>query len=132
MNVTRFVQIIATLSALVAVSLGLGTYTNADLTIIHIGFGILVTLALLGLSLMAVFSGELRRLGTIGIGYALILVLFGATHQMIWPGNWHWLIQAAHLVVSFGAIPFIDNLRARYLGLKRNAAQVTGQPQPVR
>lgn len=132
MNVTRFVQIIATISALVAVSLGLGTYTNADFTIIHIGFGILVTLALLGLSLMAVFSGELRRLGTIGIGYALILVLFGATHQQIWPGSWHWLVQAAHLVVSFGAIPFIDNLRARYLSLKRNAAQVTGQPQPVR
>jgi hypothetical protein len=34
--------------------------------------------------------------------------------------------------VSFGAIPFIDNIRARYLSLKRTEALVTGQPQPVR
>ena len=132
MNITRFVQIGATLAALVAVSLGLGTYSNADLTPLHIGFGVVVTLALLVLSLMAVLTGELRRLGVVGIIYALLLPLFGATHAMIWPGDWHWLVQAAHLMVSFGAIPFIDNLRRRYMNLKRPAANVSGQPQPVR
>jgi hypothetical protein len=93
---------------------------------------VLVTLALLILAVMAVFTSELRRLGAVGIVYALILPIFGATQQMILPGDLHWLIQATHLIVSFSAIPFIDNIRARYLSLKRTAAKVTGQPQPVR
>ena len=132
MNLPRFVQISATLAALVAVSLGLGTYSNADLTSIHIVFGILVTLALLVLSLMAVLTGELRRLGVVGIVYAIILPLFGATHALILPGDWHWLVQAAHLMVSFGAIPFIDNLRRRYISLTRTTTKMSGRPQPVR
>jgi hypothetical protein len=131
MNMARLVQIGATLAALAAVSLGLGTYSNADLTPLHIGFGVVVTLALLVLSLMAVLTGELRRLGIVGVVYALILPLFGATQAMIWPGDWHWLVQAAHLMVSFGAIPFIDNLRRRYMDLKRTATTMRGQPQPV-
>ncbi len=132
MNAARLLQIIATIAALIAVPLGIGTYTHADFTNIHMLFGLLVTLALLILAVMAVFTSELRRLGAVGIVYALILPIFGATQQMILPGDLHWLIQATHLIVSFGAIPFIDNIRARYLSLKRTEALVTGQPQPVR
>jgi len=132
MNAARLLQIIATIAALIAVSLGIGTYTHADFTTIHMLFGLLVTLALLILAVMAVFTSELRRLGAVGIVYALILPIFGDTQQMILPGDLHWLIQATHLIVSFGAIPFIDNIRARYLSLKRTEALVTGQPQPVR
>ncbi len=132
MNVARLFRIIATIAALVAVAFGIGTYSHADFTNIHMLFGLIVTLALLILSIMAVFTSGLRRLGAIGIVYALILPIFGATQQMILPGDLHWLIQATHLIVSFGAIPFIDNIRARYLSFKRTAAKVTGQPQPVR
>src|SRR5438067_7375848 len=54
---------------------------------------VLVTLALLILAVMAIFTSELRRLGAVGIVYALILPIFGATQQMILPGDLHWLIQ---------------------------------------
>jgi|GraSoi2013_100cm_1033763.scaffolds.fasta_scaffold04696_2 hypothetical protein len=132
MNFARFLQIVATISAVVAVTLGIGTFSSSDYTTAHIVFGSLVTLALLIMSIMTVATRGLRRLGVIGIVYALVLPIFGSTQQMIWVGNQHWLIQALHLMVSFGSIPFIDNLRARYtVSRKPVPTQLTGQLQPV-
>ncbi len=125
MNAARFLQIIATIAALVAVSLGMGTYTHADFTSIHMLFGLLVALALLILAVIAVFTSGLRRLGAIGIVYALILPIFGVTQQKILPGDLHWLIQAAHLMVSFGSIPFIGTISARFMRRQKAAAVAT-------
>jgi hypothetical protein len=114
MSKTRPLQILATLAALGAVTFGLGTYTHADLTSIHMIFGFIVAAVLLIIAVMAVSTSGLRRLGAIGIVYAFILPLFGLTQQMILQGDLHWLIQAAHLVVSFGSIPFIGAISARF------------------
>src|SRR5712675_1013632 len=107
MNVARPFRMIATIAALVAVAFGMGTYTHANFTTIPLMFGLIVALALLILAVMAVFSSGLRRLGAIGIVYALIVPIFGVTQQMILAGDLHWLIEAAHLVVGFGALMFI-------------------------
>jgi hypothetical protein len=138
MNAARLLQIIASISALVAVSLGMGTYTHADFTNIHMLFGLLVALALLILAVMAVFTSGLRRLGAIGIVYALIVPIFGVTQQMILVGDLHWLIEAAHLLVGFGAIAFIGTISARFTRRKQPARanqpahDLTGQAQPMR
>jgi hypothetical protein len=87
MNGARLLQIIASIAALVAVSLGMGTYTHADFTSIHMLFGLIVALILLILAVMAVFTSGLRRLGAIGIVYALIVPIFGVTPQMILAGD---------------------------------------------
>jgi hypothetical protein len=71
MNGARLLQIIASSAALVAVSLGMGTYTHADFTSIHMPFGLI----------------GLRRWGAIGIVYALIVPIFGVTPQMILAGD---------------------------------------------
>jgi hypothetical protein len=138
MNAARLLQIIASISALVAVSLGMGTYTHADFTNIHMLFGLIVALALLILAVMAVFTSGLRRLGAIGIVYALIVPIFGVTQQMILVGDLHWLIEAAHLLVGFGAIAFIGTISARFTRRKQPARanqpahDLTGQAQPMR
>ena len=138
MNAARLLQIIASISALVAVSLGMGTYTHADFTNIHMLFGLLVALALLILAVMAVFTSGLRRLGAIGIVYALIVPIFGVTQQMILVGDLHWLIEAAHLLVGFGAVAFIGTISARFTRRKQPARanqpahDLTGQAQPMR
>lgn len=121
MNAARLLQIIASIAALVAVSLGMGTYTHADFTNIHMLFGLLVALALLILAVIAVFTSGLRRLGAIGIVYALIVPIFGVTQQMILVGDLHWLIEAAHLLVGFGAIAFIGTISARFTRRKQPA-----------
>ena len=87
MNGARISQIIASMAALVTVSLGLGTYTHANFTTIHLLFGLIVALILLILAVMAVFTSGLRRLGAIGIVYALIVPIFGVTQQMILVGD---------------------------------------------
>jgi hypothetical protein len=132
MIAARLLQIIASVAALVAVSLGMATYTHAAFTSIHMLFGLIVALALLVLAVMAVFTAGLRRLGAIGIVYALILPIFGVTQQMILPGDLHWLIETAHLLVGFGAIAFIGTISASFLRLRQTARNVSGQPQPIR
>lgn len=122
MNGARISQIIASIAALVAVSLGLGTYTHADFTTIHMVFGLIVALILLILAVMAVFTSGLRRLGAIGIIYALILPIFGITQQMILVGDLHWLVETAHLVVGFGALALIGAIGERFT--RRKAAVV--------
>ena len=53
MIAARLLQIISSVDALVAVSLGMATYTHADFTSIHMVFGLIVALALLVPSLVA-------------------------------------------------------------------------------
>ena len=119
MKITRPLQISAMIAGFVAVSLGLGTYTQADFTNIHMLFGLIVALVLLILAALAVFRSGLRRIGAIGIVYALIVPTFGVTQQMILPGDAHWLIEAAHLLVGFGALALIGVLSARLMRYKQ-------------
>src|SRR5260221_4941530 len=121
MNVARPFRIIATFAALVAVAFGMGTYTHADFTDIHMLFGLIVALALLILAVIAVFSSGLRRLGAIGIVYAFIVPIFGVTQQMILVGNLHWLVETAHLVVGFGALSLIRAIGERFARPKKAA-----------
>src|SRR5258708_16140720 len=97
MNIARPVRIVATIAALVAVAFGMGTYTHADFTSIHMLFGLIVALALLILAVLAVFTGGLGRLGAIGIVYALIMPIFGVTQQTILVGELQWRVETAHL-----------------------------------
>jgi len=125
MNGTRLLQIIATIAAVVAVAFGMGTYTHANFTNIHMLFGLIVALALLILAVMAVFTSGLRRLGAIGIVYALIVPIFGVTQQMILVGDLHWLVETAHLAVGFGALTFIGTISARFMRRQKAAAVAT-------
>ena len=136
MNITRPIRIIATIATLIAVALGLGTYTHADFTNIHMVFGSIVALALLILAAVAVFTRGLRRLGATGIVYAFIVPIFGGTQQMILVGNLHWLIEAAHLGVGFGALVLIGAIGARLTSRKTvmvsPVAETARQAQPTR
>ena len=133
MNVARTVRIIASIAALVAVALGMATYTHASFTSIHMLFGLIVALALLILAIMA-FTTGLRRLGAIGIVYALVVPIFGVTQQLILVGDLHWLVESAHLAVGFGALALIGTLSARIVRPKQTARQASGQlqSQPIR
>src|SRR5258707_7632985 len=125
MNVARPFRIIATIAALVAVALGMSTYTHADFTSIHMLFGLIVALALLILAVLAVFTTGLARLGAIGIVYALGMPIFGVTQQMILVGDLHWLVETAHLAVGFGALTFIGTISARFMRRKTAAVAVS-------
>src|SRR5258708_8230596 len=119
MNIARPVRIIATIAALVAVALGMGTYTHADFTSIHMLFGLIVALALLILAVLAVFTTGLARLGAVGIVYALVMPIVGVTQQMILGGDLHWLVQTAHLGVGVRAVALLGTISARRVLLEQ-------------
>ncbi len=125
MPVTRLLQIIAGVCGVIALTFGLGTYTHANLITIHMLFGLLVSLALLVQAILAASTSGLRRLGIISMLYALIVPIFGVTQHMIWVGNWHWLVEAAHLFVGVGAITLVGTIAARFLRLRKSAAVET-------
>jgi hypothetical protein len=95
-------------------------------------FGLLVSLALLVLAIIAAATSGLRRLGLISIVYALLMPIFGVTQQMILVGNLHWLIEAAHVLVGLGALGLCGTISTRFLRLKQGTSEVGRQSQLVR
>jgi hypothetical protein len=84
----RLLQIIVGLAGLCALVLGLFTWiANIDLTDIHLLFGLLVTLGLLVMSIIALTASGLRLWGMVGIVYAIIVLIFGVSHSNLLVGN---------------------------------------------
>ncbi len=129
----RIVQIIVGLAGLCALVLGLLIWiANIDLTDIHILFGLLVTLGLLAMSIIALVARGLRIWGMVGISYAIILLIFGVAHSNLPVGNLHWLIQTLHTLVGIGALVLTGLIGARYRTLKRGAAKPAIESQALR
>ena len=81
----RILQIIVGLAGLCALVLGLFIWiANSDLTDIHMLFGLLVTLGLLVMSIIALTASGLRIWGIV---YAIIVLIFGVSQSTVLVGN---------------------------------------------
>ena len=129
----RILQIIVGLAGLCALVLGMFIWiANSELTDIHMLFGLLVTLGLLVMSIIALTAPGLHIWGLVGIIYAIIVLIFGVSHSNLLVGNLHWLIQTLHTLVGFGAIVLTGALGARYRTLKRGEAKPESSSQALR
>ena len=128
----RILQIIVGLAGLCALVLGLLIWiANIDLTDIHILFGLLVTLGLLAMSIIALVARGLRIWGMVGISYPIILLIFGVAHSNLLVGNLHWLIQTLHTLVGIGALVLTGFLAARSMQLQRSETKSTPGSQAL-
>ncbi len=126
--IARLLQIIVGIAGLCALVLGLVIWiANSDLTDIHMLFGLLVTLGLLVMSIIALTARGLRIWGIVGIVYALIVLIFGVSQVNLLVGNLHWLIETLHTLVGIGTIALTGLIGARYTRLKRGAAAASSQ-----
>jgi hypothetical protein len=133
MMTARIIQIILGVAGSVALLLGLLFWiANIDLIGIHMLFGLIVTLALLVMSIIAISTRGLRIWGLVGVVYALIVPVFGLTQSAIFPGNLHWLIQAAHMLVGIGALVLAGIMSVRYMTIKQTMVRSANEPQMVR
>jgi len=123
MSVVRIIQVIAGISGLVALVLGLLIWFAQMYVVlpVHMILGLIVTLVLLIFSILALLTSGLRVLGVIGIIYALFVPIFGLTQASLLAGDLHWLVRIAHLLVGVGAMGLIGNIGARYVRLKQAA-----------
>ncbi len=129
----RLLQIVVGIAGLCALVLGLFIWiANSDLTDLHMLFGLLVTVGLLVMSIIALTARGLRIWGMVGIVYALIVLIFGVSHSNLLVGNLHWLIQTLHTLVGLGAIVLTGALGARYRTLKRGEAKPEASSQALR
>ena len=129
----RILQIIVGIAGLCALVLGLFIWiANSDLTDIHMLFGLLVTLGLLVMSIIALTARGLRIWGSIGIVYAIIVLIFGVSQSTMLVGNLHWLIQTLHTLVGIGTIVLTGFLGVRYRTLKRGEASPAAESQALR
>jgi hypothetical protein len=129
----RILQIVVGLAGLGALALGLGIWiAQADLTDIHMFAGLLVTLGLLAMSIIALTARGLRIWGGVGIVYALIMLIFGVSQATMLVGNLHWLIQALHLLIGIGAIVLTGGLGAGYRRLKHGETTPAAESHPSR
>jgi hypothetical protein len=133
MMTTRIIQVILGIAGLGALLLGLLFWiANIDLISIHMLFGLIVTLTLLVMSIIAVGTRGMRIWGIVGIVYALIVPVFGLTQSGILTGNLHWLIQTAHMLVGIGAMVLTGIMSTRYMTLKQTIAKLGTEPRAVR
>ncbi len=129
----RILQIIVGLAGLCALVLGLFIWiAHSDLTDIHMLFGLLVTLGLLVMSIIALTATGLRIWGLVGIVYSIVLLIFGESQSNILAGHLHWLIQTLHTLVGIGAIVLTGFLGVRYRTLKRGEAKPEASSQALR
>ena len=129
----RILQIIVGIAGLCALVLGLVIWiANIDLTDIPMLFGLLVTLGLLVMSIIALTVSGLRIWGIVGIVYAIIVPIFGVSQSNILVGHLHWLIQTLHVLVSLGALVLTGFLGARYRTLKHGEASSAAQSHALR
>jgi hypothetical protein len=129
----RLLQIVVGIAGLGALVLGLFIWiANIDLTDIHMLFGLLVTLGLLVMSIIALTARELRIWGIVGIIYALIVLIFGVLQSKLLVGNLHWLIQTLHMLDGIGALVLTGLIGARYRTLKRGEASPVAESQALR
>jgi hypothetical protein len=132
MIAVRSIQVIAGIAGLVALALGLAFWiAQLDFINLHMLSGLLVTLTLLVMSLLALGTRRVRLWGLVGIVYALIVPIFGLVQSGLLVGDLHWLIQAAHTLVGIGALALTGSMGTRYVALKQSTAQPSAEPQAV-
>lgn len=128
MRAVHIVSLIARLALMATLLLGLLYWIfHLSFISIHMILGITGAVGLLALGVVAVFTRGMRLLGVGSIVYAVILPVFGMTQVRILPGEMHWLIQTAHMLVGIGAMMVVLRVEKRY---RRRAETATSTAEP--
>ncbi|HKJ00245.1 MAG TPA: hypothetical protein VKB51_17360 [bacterium] len=79
----------------------------------HMQSGVLLTLMLWLLALMAGFADVNRTLVAVGLLWGILVMLLGFSQTELVPGSAHWVIQVLHLLVGLGALGLGEALAKR-------------------
>lgn len=115
MNAATVLQMVVRLAGLILIVLGILFWTgNADALIpVHTLIGVILVLALWGLSALAAQAGVPQGLVGLAALWGLVTAILGLTQERLLTGNAHWVIQILHLLVGLGAIGLAESLGAR-------------------
>jgi hypothetical protein len=108
------VQVLVRATGLLQLALGLVFWTGNLLAAVpfHIFNGLLFVVLLLAQAGLAAAAGGPWRLVIVAIVWALFVPAFGVTQGAILPGDLHWIVRAAHLLVGLAAMGLAERLAA--------------------
>ena len=117
---TLVLQWIVRLGGIVQIVLGVAFWTRRALGLlpVHMLIGLLVTLAVIVLSIAAWRAKAPVGMAVAGLVLALALPIIGMTQTQLLLGRWHWVIQVIHLLIGLGTLrmgeALANYLRRRY------------------
>jgi len=112
---TTVAHTLVRLAGLMAIVLGVLFWTGNAYALIpvHMLVGLVVVLSLWTLTFLAARAGVNRWLVALAVVWGLIVPLLGLTQGQLLPGDYHWVIKVAHLLVGVVAMGQGDGLAAR-------------------
>jgi hypothetical protein len=112
---TTVLQTLVRLSGLILIVLGGLFWTGHAISLIplHMLIGLILVLALWGLAAVAATVRVPLGLVLAAVAWGLLVPIVGLTQDGILPGNAHWVIQVAHLLIGLTAIAFGERLAAQ-------------------
>jgi hypothetical protein len=101
-------------TGLLQLALGLAFWTGRLLVAVpfHIFNGLLFVVLLLVQAGLAAWAGAPWRLVLVAIAWALLVPVFGLAQATILPGELHWIVQGAHLLIGLVAMEVAERLAA--------------------
>jgi len=112
---TKTLQMLVRVIGLLQLVLGIVFWTGGaeELVIVHIGLGLVLTIALFMLILRAQRAGAARWLVIFAAAWALGLPIWGLVQESIFPEAYAWIAQVLHLLCGLGAVGI-----GEFLGMK--------------
>lgn len=120
-------------SGLLQLALGLAFWTGTLLIAVpfHTFNGLIFVLLLEAQAGLAACAGASWRLVVPAVAWGLFVVAFGMTQSQILPGDWHWLVRVAHLLVGLVAMGVAERLAvAARVRLQGGGTGGPGQARP--
>jgi hypothetical protein len=112
---------VARLSGLIVLILGLLFWTGQYLQFVqlHMGLGVVLVLALWTLAFLAFRAGVDRATVAIAVAWGLAVPILGGVQLNLPPGGGYGIVRVIHLLLGLGAIGLAESLAAR---IKRKQA----------
>jgi hypothetical protein len=99
-------------SAVVLLALGVYIWTGGadQLITVHVVVGVLLVISLWTIAAIAANSGVSAALVGVAVVWSFVAVLLGLTQEGLVAGEWHWTIQALHLVIAMAMVAWCQVL----------------------
>ena len=106
MTATKALDHLARIAGVLALFLGLALWGGRlyGLINLHMALGVAVVLGLWGLAALALRRGDPPGFAIVAAIWGLATLALGPTQVRLLPGDLHWLVQVAHLLLGLGAI----------------------------
>ncbi|HTE47511.1 MAG TPA: hypothetical protein VK636_19875 [Gemmatimonadaceae bacterium] len=116
MTPSRLLLMVMRIAAAIQVVLGIGFWTGrwVGLVGVHRMVGVVFVIALWAIAVLAIAQQRSRAaLAAFALLWGLVVAALGFVQQGILPGDLHWIVRCAHLIIALASLPIAERLAKR-------------------